>query len=110
MILLTVLLMQTFPLAWAWQIERPYTDEEITDRVENSYTDGYASVGIGAAIDDYDEGAAKYGGSDYISMNVSMTANSRKGITYDYQWQSLEWIDESELSPVTSDDSNLPDN
>ena len=83
-------------LAWAWEIERPGDDFNIKERTENAYSNGEASVGLGVGIDDYDEGASEYGG-DYVALNVSMTANSRKGITYNCDSESLWWISEDEL-------------
>jgi len=74
-----ILLLQMVSLAWAWEIERPGAFIEVNDRVENAYTDGYASVGLGASIDWYlDNYGAPYGSADVIKMNVSMTANSRE--------------------------------
>jgi len=84
-------------LVWAWQIERPSGSIDIEERVENAYTDGNASVGIGVAIDDYRERVSEYGSADVIALNVSMTANSRMGIQYSMDWQDLLWISENEL-------------
>jgi len=88
-----ILLSQAFPLAWAWQIERPHRDIDILDFVENCNTNNEASVGLGVWVDDYDENAGEYG-ADYVAMNVSMTANSRMGITYKAPWEDLWWFDE----------------
>jgi hypothetical protein len=96
--LLFILVLQTVSIAYAWEIERPAYDIDIKERRENAYTNGEASVGIGVAIDDYDEGAADYGGDDYVTLNVSMTANSRMGIEYSWSWENLQWISESDLS------------
>jgi len=90
------------PHVFAWQIERPCRDEDLhiydkLRRVENSNTDGYASVGLGVAIDSYLEHLDKYGGADVVLFNVSMTANSRKYITYDWDYWPFWWVDESEL-------------
>jgi len=92
-ITIIILLSQALPLAWAWQIERPYRDMDIHDLVENSNTNNEASVGLGVWVDDYDENAGLYG-ADYVEMNVSMTANSRMGITYQASWEDLWWFDE----------------
>lgn len=49
------------------------------------------------AIDQYIEDFDDYGGADFINLNVSLVANSRKYITYDSYWESLFWIDENWL-------------
>jgi len=95
--LLFILALQMVSMVYAWEVERPAHDIDIKERTENAYTNGEASVGIGVAIDDYDEGAGKYGGDDSVELNVTMTANSRMGITYDWYWGDLWWISESEL-------------
>jgi hypothetical protein len=92
-------------LVWAWKVERPYRDVNIKDRTDNSYTNGEVSVGIGVAIDDYDEDDADYGGSDVISMNITTSANSRRGITYDYSWWGdLVWYDVYGPTNIVGDD------
>lgn len=67
--------------------------------MESAYTNGEASVGLGVTIDDYDEDVGEYPGSDVISMNISMTTNSRVGISYEYDIGGLWWIDEGLLYP-----------
>ena len=101
-IVLILMLSPVLPQALAWQIERPHRGVplDIYDslrHVQKKNTDGYASVGLGVAIDQYIEDFDHYGGSDFISLNLSMTANSRKYITYNLYSQSLWWIDEDEL-------------
>lgn len=93
-----ILLLQMVSLAWAWEYERPGGDIDVEDRTESAYTNGEASVGIGVASWEYEEGPTEYGSNtDYVKLNVSMTANSRVGIIYDYDWQDLWWIPEDEL-------------
>ena len=97
-LLLTILLLQMVSVARAWEIERPGGHIDILERDENAYTNGEASVGLGTSIDHYIENfGSPYGNVDVIKMNVSMTANSRKGITYTYSEQSLWWIPEDQL-------------
>lgn len=64
-----ILLLQIFPVL-AWQIERPHRDETLyiydqLKHVQHSDTDGYASVGLGAAIEEYDEEYGPAGGTRY---------------------------------------------
>lgn len=61
--LLFILALQIVSVVYAWEIERPAYDIDIKERTENACTNGEASVGIGVAIDDYDE-ASHYGGDD----------------------------------------------
>jgi len=97
-LLLTLLALTIVPSVLAWTIERPSYDIRVGERVGTANSDGKASVGLGISIDEYDEGHGDYGGHDYINMNVSMTANSRKGIMYRCAWESLWWINENELA------------
>jgi hypothetical protein len=95
--LLLIFVLQTVSIAYAWEVERPAGTIDIIDRTENAYTNGEASVGLGVSIDKYIEHFSDYEGADFLNLNVSMTANSRMGIKYDWDWQSLWWIPESEL-------------
>ncbi|MGQ9459970.1 MAG: hypothetical protein ACUVRA_01895 [Candidatus Bathyarchaeaceae archaeon] len=97
--ILAVLLLQTVSVGWAWQMERPHRPIAVQDRVESASTNGEASVGLGVAAYNYIEGPDRYGASDFLSMNVSMTANSRVGISYKYDIGSLWWIHEDLLFP-----------
>jgi len=102
LVMLLLLLQSSFSV-WAWGIERPYRDIDIKDRVDNSYTNGEASVGIGVGIDDYDEDDAYFG--DVMTLNVSVTANSRRGITYNYySLGGLLWWDVYDLTGISGDD------
>lgn len=83
--------------AWAWHIERPWRssddDYSLPSRVENCHTDGTASAGLGVNPHHFsDKGTSDYN-ADFISLNVTMTANSRKHIAYTYTEESLFWIE-----------------
>lgn len=101
LITLTISLSLIFPSAWAWEIDRPRQNVELEDRTESAYTNGKVSVGLGAAIDHYTENYDPYGGRDYVNMNVSMTANSRLGITYSKEEMSSCWIPKDQLTNPT---------
>ena len=102
---LVILLLQSSSLVWAWEIERPHRSVNIKDRVDNSSTNGEASVGIGVAVNNYVEDFSDYGGDDFVTMNVSMTANSRRGITYNYySLGGLLWWDVYDLAGISGDD------
>lgn len=92
-----LLLLHMVSAVWALKLERPANHLDIKQRDENAFTNGKASVGLGVSVDQYVENWQDYGGADFINMNVSMTSNSRMGITYDYCWQGLWWIPENEL-------------
>jgi len=87
-ILIFILALQTASIVYAWEVERPAKNITIGERTENASTNGEASVGIGVAINYYTETPNDYG-ADFVSLNVSMTANSRIGITYDCSWDSV---------------------
>lgn len=102
MILLVLLVLHIVPSVWAWQIERPSYFIYINETVRTASTDGKASVGIGVATHYYQECDTQYEGNpDRIHMNMSMTANSRKGIMYRCAGESLWWINENELAYKT---------
>ena len=92
-----ILFLQTVSLSWAWELERPSDDIDIMERTENAFTDGDACVGIGVDIHSYEEDCWP-DDDDCVRLNVSMTANSRKGITYDFSLQTLWWIPEDNLA------------
>lgn len=101
-----ILIIQSVPQVFAWQIERPYRDEDLyvydsLKRVENVNTDGLVSVSLGVGVDDYDENDGYYFGSDCIALNVSTLANSRKYVTYECcNVNPYLWINENELSSI----------
>ena len=95
-ILIFILVLQMASIVYAWEVERPSNDINIKERTENASTNGEASVGIGVAIKDYNEAPNDYS-ADFVSLNVSMTANSRIGITYDCSWDNLWWVSEDDL-------------
>jgi hypothetical protein len=86
---------------WAWQIERPRHsssyDYMLPPRVENCSTDGIASVGLGVNPWAYIEHDIKPQGYDGVRLNVTMTANTRMHITYNYDNSSLFWIEDNPL-------------
>jgi len=96
MTFLAVLLLQTVSFVWAWEIERPSYDIPIGERIGTANSDGKASAGLGVAVHKYYENDPRHF-ADYLYLNVSMTANSRKGITYGYNGESFWWIDENDL-------------
>lgn len=115
LIVITLLLTQSMSIVYAWQIERPNTNENLYaepdyKRAQNSSTDDNASVGLGIALGHYSEHWIGYGGADLVDMNISMTANSRKGISYKWYGGDYYWIDEDDLTygneNVTMGDNN----
>jgi hypothetical protein len=107
--IVVLLVFSTISRAYAqtvWYMERPGSALSICQRVESSQTDYNASVGLGVYI----AGLVSLNGYDVVPLNVSMTANSRKGISYfgDTQGpfsgpgQRVAWIDPSWLCDVNS--------
>jgi hypothetical protein len=99
----TLLLAQIVFGTYAWQIERLGGHETLhNQRTDSATTDGTASVGVAASILEYDDNRGDFGGADLFVANVSMTANSRGGINYDWSTLSNEWwINETDLDVST---------
>lgn len=105
-----ILLLQVVPVAWAFMIERPSFDIDIKKRTQESSTNGEASVGLGVVVDDYDYDS-EYGGADCVTLNVSMAANARKGLTYGYDifeglfmWMEEGWLENKVVFTNVGDD------
>jgi len=97
-----------------WQMYRPKLDPHdslhIDETVHNANTNDEASVGIGVHVWDYVEDWSwdPYNGRDGVCFRVALTANTRKGITYDCggPYTYVEWINAVEPVPgVTGDNS-----
>lgn len=97
-LLLTLLISQMVSVCLAWKIERPSDKISIGDRIAKCDTNGEVSAGIGVAIDQYIADYGRYGGADTVDMNITMTTNSRNGITYFVETESLRWHPPSDLS------------
>ncbi|MDH5447802.1 MAG: hypothetical protein OEX01_02205 [Candidatus Bathyarchaeota archaeon] len=54
--IIAMLLSLALPLAYAWQIERPYRTQIINGLVENNNTEDAVSVGLGINVNQYNEG------------------------------------------------------
>ena len=87
------------PTAFAWELERPSDDILISQRTENSATDGKVSVGLGVDIHKYYEDDPDFPawGDDYVKLRISATGNTRKIISYDVYDDYYSWHDKSEL-------------
>ncbi len=95
LLLLAILSLQMIEAAWAastWQLERPAGAITVKERTENKGSDDAAAVGLGVSIGNYVEDYQPYGGRDYVAMNVSMTGNSRRAISYTAANLSRTWI------------------
>lgn len=83
----------------AWSYERPGNGIHIIDRTDSSFTDMAAAVGVGVAS--YEHVVSSQEEGDYLSLNVSATANSRIGIDYEYipaGYAPYKWFPDVELS------------
>lgn len=82
--LLIILGLNLFSMVWAdnvWIRERPGNDLDLSDRIENNWSDGNVSVGVGVDIYKYEKDDGSWG-PDTVRTRVSMAANSRRGILY----------------------------
>lgn len=70
--------------AVSWSFPRPSSYVRINQRIENSYSDGKASVGLGVHITMYFENAPElpFGGNDGLIMGLSVLANVSEGFIH----------------------------
>ena len=99
---MALLLLSIIPTALAWEIERPSTTLSLVEeRTGNATTNGDATVGLGVHVYRYIENDEVDG--DGLWLRISATANTRKGMTYDWRdySNSYSWIDidKPELNP-----------
>ena len=84
-----------------WSMYRPSQYKDINKRVQNATTGEETSVGIGVHIVEYFEntGRRPYNGSDRVTLLVSATANTRKGINYQSSGGLglMDWIEANRL-------------
>jgi hypothetical protein len=95
--LLCVLIPQAISTVLAWELERPYDNIKIEQRVDNIETNNEASVGLGVEIRDYHDNISESIPRDYLLLNMTMTANSRKGLDYTSFGHPFWWISPNEL-------------
>jgi len=63
-----------------WEIERPFSTIPLKELVKNTYTDDEgASITLNLLVGHYIEDFDHYGGSDFISIRVNVSANVSKG-------------------------------
>lgn len=102
-----LLLLLPFSHVFAWQVERPSNDIDFyEERIENCKCDEEVSVGIGVDIHKYVENDtwAPFNDRDGFIIRVVGTANARKGIYYDWDWQNP-----IPLGPIFENTLNLGD-
>ena len=91
-LVLMALRVSAYEIEDRWELDRPSSDVDLIERVENASTNDEASVGIGVHIAEYEENELGYiyEGGDGVELMVSATANTRKGINYTHQqWGHL---------------------
>lgn len=104
------LLSEAVNISFAYTIERPPRSiDSIGQREENATVDDEAAVGIGVDIHEYRENPAAppYGGKDGVMFRVIATANTRKGIEYDYSTVPISpyWVEATSQTNITDDDT-----
>jgi len=116
-LLIIFLLSEAVNISFAYTMERPpRTIDSIGQRDENATVDDEAAVGIGVDIHEYRENAAgaPYTGKDGVLFRVIATANTRKGIDYDYYTCQTftQWVEATTPTNITGDNSgawlNIP--
>jgi hypothetical protein len=106
------LLSEAVNISFAYTIERPPRSiDSIGQREENATVNDEAAVGIGVDIHEYRENPAAppYGGKDGVMFRVIATANTRKGIEYDYSTVPISpyWVEATKPTNITDDDSGV---
>lgn len=106
-VFLILAFLSTMSLVQALQVERPDQSVQV-DRVlgsNNAGTVSDAGVSLAAYVGQYiqNDGSPYWG--DYVSMNVSMAANTRRGIVYTDSgltslYPSISWIFDTNLGGV----------
>lgn len=94
----------------AWEIERPWnTQEGINGFIENSYSNGEASVGLGVHVDACREEATSppFNGSDGVELRIAASANTREAI--DYGFYTMQTPFDPWFSPPFENVLNLGD-
>lgn len=96
-------------ISFAYKMERPSQYRRIEQRTENAIADDEAAVGIGVHIKDYFDGVGMdpFCGHDGEVLRVIATANTRKGIEYDYFTVAsfAYWFEATEPTNIAGDDS-----
>lgn len=115
-LLLYILPVSAQPEEPTWHMYRPrlapHDTLHIDETVHNANTTDEASVGIGVNVMDYVENWqwTPYDNRDGVCFRVAVTANTRKGITYDcgspYSYPSNEWIEAVDPVPGVTGDNN----
>jgi len=105
------ILSQLVTIAFAYEMQRPSQDYTIDQHDENAKTDNEASVGIGVHIYKYYENdiSEPFYGNDGVKFRVVATANTRKGIEYDWYNcpASAYWVEATKPTNITDDDSGV---
>ncbi len=89
-----------------WEIGRPSDYTGINERVESSYSDGAATVGLGVNISTYYENDAQLGGRDGVGLLIAATANTREIISYAASATPYTWYTVDEPTYITGDDES----
>jgi hypothetical protein len=87
----------------SWSKPRPSSDKDFDETIGNVYDDGIASLSMGVLIAEYIENSSALG--DYVTLRVSISANTRKGIYYDWMQYSYNWYQVSNPTNITGDNT-----
>ncbi len=80
-ILCIILLIEAIRVVWAdnaWIRKRPGNDVDVSGMIENNWSDGNASVGVGVDVLDYEKDDPRWGpgGPDTFVLGVSAVADA----------------------------------
>jgi len=88
-----------------WSKPRPSVDRTFNETIGSASTDGEAAVGIGVTIGKYREDDPTYDNNDHLNLKVSISANTRVGVDYAFQFPAhgFQWLEVSNPTGITGD-------
>lgn len=104
---LSVLLVFPASATSSWSKPRPASTITYDETIGKAESDSIASTEIAVTIGQYSENDPGYGYNDHLSLKISASANTRKGLQYDWFTWSYNWYTVSEPTGITGDDTGV---
>ncbi len=91
-------------VSYDWSKPRPSNCRAFSDGLGSATTDGECAVGLGVEIYDYHENTSLTD-NDYLRFRVSISANTRVGVDYAFQFPAhgFQWLEVSNPTGITGD-------
>jgi hypothetical protein len=94
-----------------WSKPRPTQHRVFNDLLGNAYSDGEGAVDLGVTVAQYSENDAGHNGEDYMTLKVTTSADTRKGVGSRYSQNSpfwgYQWLEVSTPTGLTGDDAGV---